>query len=62
MITSAVDLQPVFIARATDPMLPDWYRIQRVQRENHDTFTLELPAQADTSREVSPAPLGPSAP
>ena len=47
---SAVDLQPVFVARAADPMLPDWYRIQRVRRENHDTFTLELAAQVSKDR------------
>ncbi len=25
-----------------DPMLPSWYAVERVRRENHDTFTLEL--------------------
>ncbi|NOT01881.1 MAG: FAD/NAD(P)-binding protein [Phycisphaerales bacterium] len=28
-----------------DPMLPDWYTVERVRRENHDTFTLELRAR-----------------
>lgn len=29
----------------TDPMLPDWYRIQRVHRETRDTFTWRLAAR-----------------
>jgi len=26
----------------TDPMIPTWYDIQRVRRDTHDTFTLDL--------------------
>ncbi|MFN0123183.1 MAG: FAD/NAD(P)-binding protein [Blastocatellia bacterium] len=30
------------MAEVADPMLPEAYRIERVRRETHDTFTLEL--------------------
>jgi NAD(P)H-flavin reductase len=36
----------------TDPMIPSVYRIQRVRRETHDTFTFE--AQPEGSKEVRP--------
>lgn len=38
-----------------DPMLPMWFRVQRVRRETHDTFTLEL-ACRDNDGEFSFSP------
>lgn len=36
------------MAETPDPMLPEPHRLERVRRETHDTFTLELkPAQGD---------------
>lgn len=36
------------MAETADPMLPEPHRLERVRRETHDTFTLELkPAQGD---------------
>ena len=32
-------------AELVDPMLPEWYRIHRVHRETHDTFTIQLQAR-----------------
>ncbi|MHC5109972.1 MAG: FAD/NAD(P)-binding protein [Planctomycetota bacterium] len=34
----------------TDPLLPTWYTIRRIQRENHDTFTLQLKARDRDTR------------
>jgi NAD(P)H-flavin reductase len=38
-----------------DPMIPTWFRVQRVRRETHDTFTLDLACRCDGS-EFSFAP------
>ena len=41
--------------RVNDPMLPRSFRVQRVRRETHDTFTLELkPARGNGGYKFSP--------
>jgi NAD(P)H-flavin reductase len=43
------------MAGMTDPMLPEPYRIERVRRETHDTFTLELrPVTGATTMSFAP--------
>jgi len=39
----------------TDPMIPTWYDIQRVRRDTHDTFTLDL-GRADSEEPFSFSP------
>ena len=39
---STIELERETSVSGVDPMLPEWYTVQRVRRENHDTFTLEL--------------------
>lgn len=41
MVETLIDTQ----TQLHDPMLPDVYRIERVMKETHDTFTLELRGQ-----------------
>lgn len=41
MVETLIDTQ----TQLHDPMLPDIYRIERVMKETHDTFTLELRGQ-----------------
>ena len=41
--------------RVNDPMLPRSFRVQRVRRETHDTFTLELkPARGNGGYKFAP--------
>lgn len=48
LLLSQPDLQP-------DPMLPQPYRIERVRRETHDIFTLELkPVNAASTMRFAP--------
>lgn len=52
---STVELPSPLASRATDPMLPMWHRVERIRRENHDTFTLELAAcEGDTDFAFAP--------
>jgi len=46
----AVENIQAFTRSLTDPMLPTWYGIHRVYRENRDTFTLELRAVDGNTR------------
>ena len=43
---STVDLAKAQMVLA-DPMVPAWFRVQRVRRETHDTFTLDLTCPDD---------------